>query len=92
MTINSLPSTVTEVAFGSQLQTIGARVLESPRFTSVTIKNSNLYLTVDGNGIYSKDKTTLKRIWGHPATYIVPEGVKIIGRDAFCYQTNLRGC
>ena len=87
ITIGYLPSTISEVSFGSQIKNLPA--LNTATITKVTISEENQNLTVDGNCIYDKNKTILKTVWGQPVSISISEEVQTIGSSAISGQTKL---
>lgn len=92
--ISTIPNTIKELSFGKNLKTINATnlggLLALPTLTSVTIDSENPNFTVVGNGIYNKEKTILKAVWGLPTTFNnMPTELKIVDNKAFGGQSKL---
>ena len=98
-----IPNTVTEIAFGAFMDTgltsihipasvtsIGVRALRSYSMQAVTVDVANpVYKDVDGV-LFSKDGKTLVRYpTGRSGSYAVPDGVVVIGEEAFERSKNL---
>ena len=98
-----IPNTVTEIAFGAFMDTgltsihipagvtmIGVRALRSHSMQAITVDADNpIYKDVDGV-LFSKDGKTLVRYpTGRSGSYVVPDGVVVIGEEAFERSKNL---
>ena len=98
-----IPNTVTEIAFGAFMDTgltsihipagvtsIGVRALRSYSMQAITVDADNpIYKDVDGV-LFSKDGKTLVRFpTGRSGSYAVPDGVVVIGEEAFERAKNL---
>lgn len=98
-----IPDTVTEIAFGAFMDTgltsihipasvtsIGVRALRSYSMQAITVDAANpVYKDVDGV-LFSKDGKTLVRYpTGRSGSYVVPDGVVVIGEEAFERSKNL---
>ena len=98
-----IPNTVTEIARGAFMDTgltsihipagvtmIGVRALRSYSMQAITVDADNpIYKDVDGV-LFSKDGKTLVRFpTGRSGSYAVPDGVVVIGEEAFERARNL---
>ena len=83
-----LPSTISEVSFGSNITSLPGG-LKNGTLKKVTISENNPNFTIEGNGIYDKDKIILKSSWGQPTSFRVADGVKTINSQSLAFQYQL---
>ena len=83
-------SSMDSVTIPENVQQIGANF--GAGFSAIHVAEGNQWFSEIGGALFNKDKTTLLRYPGAKidTSYTVPDGVKVIGDDAFSRSKNLK--
>lgn len=81
---------ITNIKLGTNVESINAIAFYGLNNLNLEIDKENPYYTVENNILFNKNKTTLITIMGNPESFVIPEGVEIIGSQAFHNKTNLK--